>query len=185
MKFICFLPIALVFLSSCGHSGQVSYKPGTGPIIKRAQIFTYMDLPSRIQEKTHDAHTYANLGETSEQIRKEQGLYVRAILDNKLLAMASTSGTNWQVLLDDSNYRALYGQHRNFPVFYDTTGAVIRQTLKDDGYDLVYIGRWGYIDTVYWGPLPAYPVRMTLVCSNLDSTHQPSARLQYIHPEFQ
>lgn len=178
MKFL-YLFILSALVCSCDileddKPYQIDFDPKK--IVLEASAFAYPELPAAAKEKASNSYIFKQVGEEAEEIKKEEGYYLRLIVDNTVLAKASTSRGMWKenVLLDSSNFSRLYGKYQNTPYLYNASGEVIEMTRKHEGYNLVTVSRSKNIDTSFWGPVKELPVKLVLACSSLDSVSHPT-----------
>lgn len=149
----------------------------TKGLIKSSTVYTYDSLPEDIRKLapepdmlTKDAHTGTNSAANPER----KGYYVRLVLDNNLLAKASSSDTYRESeLLRETDPRALYGPNRNSFSLYDTANTEIRHTEKHMGFNLFYVRRDYNIDTICIGPCPEKPAKVRINCYQQAQTTDP------------
>lgn len=149
----------------------------TRGLIKSSTVYTYDSLPEDIRRLAPESgflvrDAYTETGNT--EIPKRKGYYIRLVLDNYLLAKASTSETfKEKELLNETDVRALYGKYRNSFSLYDATNTEIKHTEKHMGYNLFYVRRDYNIDTICIGPCIEKPVRVRINCYQQAQTTDP------------
>ena len=181
MKLKHLILFAVLFICSCDilfDEPESKPKPDTKGLLIGAKVLSYFNLPKNVREKATDGYAFHRSYTKSDFLKKEDGCYVRMIVNNIKLAHASTQDTNYLALLDTSSLYLLYGKYRNHPEFYGYTGNVIKGFQRNYNHNLFYIARNKDIDTAYYGPLREIPAKMLLYCSALDSATFPTISLR-------
>ncbi|GAB3767650.1 hypothetical protein GCM10028818_00850 [Spirosoma horti] len=146
-------------------------------VVHGGKVYDWASLPASIKTQVGNFHLYYNGGwatpRNSTEFKKEDGFYVKALIDNKMLAELSQSNAfkPEEVLAEKPIF--LYGKYKNRWTFQDQGGNEISETEKFDGFDTIEVVREGQTDTVWIGPIPNKPVQMTILLRGDDLDTKP------------
>lgn len=169
---IIFIP----FFISCGKSE--SPKIDIKNIIQNVKILTFNDLTNTQKEKLeYCCNYYPNNWRDGIGYKKEDAYFVKAKIDNNLLAKLTESTAFSEKDLLSNNEFYLYGKYHNRWSFISVEGDKIIETEKFEGHRTFEVVRNKNIDEVIIGPLPKKPQKMYIEIS--DSKNYPN-----MTPEF-
>lgn len=168
--------IFIQFFIGCGKS-EVP-KIDLNNVIQNAEILTFNDLTNSQKEKLeYCCHYYPNNWRDGVEYKKEDAYFVKAKIDNKLLAKLTESNAFSEKDLLSNNELYLYGKYHNRWRFISVEGDKVIETEKFEGHRTFEVIRNKNIDEVIIGPLPKKPQKMYIEIS--DSKNYPNLR-----PEF-
>ena len=165
MKLLYSILIILISIS-CSKKPEKP-KIDSSKVILSAEILKYDDLKYLYaDELKYDFYCYPRNWRDGEEFKKEDSFFVKAKIDNTLLAALSESDGFEISHLISSNPHFLYGKYVNRWEFVDSTGNIICETEKFEGQRLIELKRNFSVDEVIVGPLKTKPLRMTIKILN-------------------
>jgi hypothetical protein len=168
--------IFIHFFIGCGKS-EVP-KIDLNNVIQNAEILTFNDLTNSQKEKLeYCCNYYPNNWRDGVVYKKEDAYFVKAKIDNNLLAKLTESNAFSEKDLLSNNELYLYGKYHNRWRFISLEGDKITETEKFEGHRTFEVLRNKNIDEVIIGPLPKKPQKMYIEIS--DSKNYPN-----MIPEF-
>ena len=149
-------------------------------LIHRAKVYSWDQLPVDMQKQVPDYQSYFQGGwatpRNSTQFDKRDGYYVKAVLGNRQLAELSKSKVFKPEEVLTKKPLFLYGKYLNRWTFQNDRGE-ISETQKFSGFNTIEVKRVGNQDTVWIGPIPEKPSKMTILGRGDDSATKPSISL--------
>jgi hypothetical protein len=170
-----FLLLVILFVS-CGKSDI--QKIENNDVIKDVEIIRFNDLNNSQKEKLDFCcYYYPRNWRDGIEFNKKEAYFVKAKIENILLAKLSVSnGFSEKELLSNNDF-SLYGKYNNRWGFVSIDGDTIIETEKFEGHRTLDVFRNKNIDEVIIGPLPKLPKKMYILI--VDSKYYPN-----ITPEF-
>lgn len=165
-------------VSSKTETKEMNEAPGVSEnVVRDGKVYDWTSLPASIKSQVGDFHLYYNGGwavsRNSTEFKREDGFYVKASINNKMLAELSQSKAFQpdEVLAEKPIF--LYGKYKNRWTFQDQTGNEVSETSKFAGFDTIEVLRNGQTDEVWIGPIPTKPAQMTILLRGDDSETKP------------
>lgn len=156
--------LLLLTLISCGEN-QDKKPIDKFDVIIEAQNLNYDELSDLEKESIIFSRCCCyphNWNQGINCVEKENAFYVKAKINNKLLANLSESETFDKDKLLNENPHFLYGKYHNRWKFIGQSGSEICETSKFEGHHDFMLIRNDTIDEVIIGPLPTKPKRMII-----------------------
>lgn len=148
-------------------------------IIKEGRVYSWAELPDTVKSKIYEYNSYFVGGwetpRNSTSFKKQDGFYIKAIIDNQKLAELSKSKAFQPEEVLGKNPFFLYGNYLNRWTFQNAQGQ-ISETSKSDGFNTICIKRNGNLDAVWIGPIPEKPLQLTILGRGDDSETKPVYR---------
>ena len=139
-------------------------------VITNAEIVTFEDLDSSEKNRLeYCCSYYPNNWHDGVNFSKEDAFFVKAQIDNNLLAEICVTRNRTKADLLGQNASMLYGKYRNRWKFTDENNFLIYDTDKFEGHHLLSINRSGRFDEVVVGPLLKAPNRMYITISESEN----------------
>ncbi|WP_306568703.1 hypothetical protein [Flavobacterium lindanitolerans] len=175
-KLLLKIIILITILNGCRKSDI--HKVDLHKVIQSTEILTFNDLTySQKQKLEYCCYYYPNNWRDGIGYKKEDAYFVKAKIDNNLLAKLTESNAFSQEDLLNKNEFCLYGKYHNRWGFISLEGDTIVETQKFDGHRTLEIFRHKNIDEVIVGPLPKRPLKMYIKISN--SKNYPNMTPEY------
>ncbi|BFM44062.1 hypothetical protein CFS9_27030 [Flavobacterium sp. CFS9] len=167
----------IVFSVSCGKEKNAVIEVEN--VIKSAEILTFKDLSNQQkQQLEYCCSYYQSNWHDGISFKKENAYFVKAKIDNNLLASLTESNTFSKTELLNYGNTYLYGKYHNRWGFIGDENDTIFETEKFEGHRIIEITRNGNIDEVIVGPLVEKPKKMYIEIS--DSKNYPNLTPEYI-----
>lgn len=162
---ISVLLICVVTLTSCQE--EKTFQVNLKDVIECAEAIPFDSLDVNQQNKINycSYFPYGNWRDTKEY-KKEQAFFIKAKINNALLAELCKSDVFPVETLLDSNFYSLYGKYRNSWKLFDDQHKVIDPSNKFEGHDIFEINRIGNIDYIIIGPIQTHPYKMEIDINN-------------------
>lgn len=179
MKNVISKTIILFFIFSigCGKTEKAEIK--IKDVIKSVEILTFKDLSDQQKEELeYCCSYYPNNWRDGVSFEKENAYFVKAKIDNNLLASLTESNTFSKTELLKNGDTYLYGKYHNRWGFVDNKNDTIFETEKFEGHRIIEITRRDNIDEVIIGPLVEKPKKMYIEINS--SKNYPNLTPEYI-----
>lgn len=163
MKLVLIIISILLFLTGCKSDVEKPFIDSS-KVIRSAKVIEYDDLNSSEKERLmYGCSCFPNNWHDGVAFSKEKAFFVRAQIDNKLLAELTESETFQIKDLLSENIYMLYGKYKTRWEFKDSDGYIICETNKFDGHSIISINRFGEVDDLIIGPLISKPISMAIL----------------------
>lgn len=160
-------------LNSCSSKTPILIDDST--VILSAEVLTYeqLDSISKAEEFKYGCYCFPSNWNEPKEFEKEKAFFVKAQIDNNLLADISQSNTFPKKDLLEISSTYLYGKYKNRFKFIGKDGIGICETEKFQGFEIMSISRNRNVDVLLIGPLIEKPREMIIEIS--DSKNYPDA----------
>ncbi|SNR62841.1 hypothetical protein [Flavobacterium sp. ov086] len=171
--------IFLFFIFSIGCNKAEKAKLKINDVIISVEILTFKNLGNQQKkELEYCCSYYPSNWHDGISFEKENAYFVKAKIDNNLLATLTESNTFSKTELLNNGNTYLYGKYHNRWGFIDNKNDTIFETEKFEGHRIIEITRNGNIDEVIVGPLVEKPEKMYIKIN--DSKNYPNLTPEYI-----
>jgi hypothetical protein len=169
--------LIIILLISCGKSEK--RKIELSKVIRTVDVLVFKDLSNQQkQQLEYCCSYYQSNWHDGISFKKENAYFVKAKIDNNLLASLTESNTFSKTELLNNGNTYLYGKYHNRWGFIGDENDTIFETEKFEGHRIIEITRNGNIDEVIVGPLVEKPKKMYIEIS--DSKNYPNLTPEYI-----
>ena len=132
-------------------------------IIECAEVIPFDSLTKKQQDEVGYTSYYPNDNwRDIMEYDKKDAYFVKARINNKLLAELAKSDIFTVEKLLDSNPYSLYGKYSISWEFFDEDTIPINPTTKFSGHNIFEIKRFGHNDFLIVGPIPERPSKMEI-----------------------